>query len=181
MPALCCPTCGRRLPATKAPAVLDPSQLSDTDVFAYYKRVAPIADCTFWATHCGHPEIRQKFVALLARLEAQGGKHTPATRAEYVALQDEWRRATNTYRPVTRGLGMWTQYAQDATGQYYARQKDGTYTPCTMYEIHTPCVIHALPADARLTDHHPPANAFDAQGRYIGGRDDEQDDPRGGE
>jgi hypothetical protein len=151
MPVPCCPTCGRRLPTGKAPAVLDPSQLSDVDVFAYYKRVAPIADCTFWATHCSHPEIRQKFVALLARLEAQGGKHTPATRAEYVALQDEWRRATTIYpKRATRDWSKWNVYYRGADGGYYQREKTGTYRVQSMYEISTPCVIQALPAGALI-------------------------------
>lgn len=51
----CCPSCGRKMPAPKpAPAVsgpIDTSQMSDREVFAYYKKTSHIEDVRFMLAH----------------------------------------------------------------------------------------------------------------------------------
>jgi hypothetical protein len=88
-----CPCCGRAFPKPKAvTAVVNPAELSDADVFAYYKRTAPVEDVRFRLRLALAADVRQGFETLLATLESQGGKATPATKREYIRLDQMWRQ-----------------------------------------------------------------------------------------
>jgi hypothetical protein len=88
-----CPCCGRAYP--KARTVAQPvnlAELPDKDVYAYYKRTAPVEDVKFQLEIKGLPdEVQLGYAVLLTTLEANGGKATPATRAEYKRLQQRFR------------------------------------------------------------------------------------------
>jgi predicted DNA-binding protein (UPF0278 family) len=77
----------------------DTSQLSDTEVFAFYKRTAPYYDIQFFLQHAKlSDELRAKLEALAATVTPTG-KLVKITRADfyrrYSAIQGEWRRANN--------------------------------------------------------------------------------------
>jgi hypothetical protein len=97
-----CPCCGRALPKTKAPKVVNVAELSDRDVFAYYKRTAPVENVKFQLRLTSlSADVRSGYETLLAQLEQQGGKDSQVTKREYLRLQQAWRES---YRPriVTR-------------------------------------------------------------------------------
>lgn len=100
-----CPCCGRAFPKPKAVAApVALADLPDKDVFAYYKRTAPVEDVKFQLRLTSLPlHIRIGYEALLSTLEAQGGKATPATKRDYNRLQTQQR----VYRPLVtaRRLG----------------------------------------------------------------------------
>jgi hypothetical protein len=97
-----CPCCGRAFPKAKAPTVVNVAELSDKDVFAYYKRAAPVENVKFQLRLTSLPsDVRSGYEALLAQLEQQNGKETPATKREYSRLQQLWRESY-TPRIVTR-------------------------------------------------------------------------------
>ncbi len=87
----CCPTCGQRLAPVKAPAPRvprDTAALSNAELYAYYKRTAPIEDLRSFArlARCS-PELRLAVDALLAQPPRQ---RTDLYR-ELKRLQDRWR------------------------------------------------------------------------------------------
>lgn len=75
LPALsCCPTCGRKLPASKPVRVvrqaIDTSSLSHAELYAHYKRTAPLEDVRFTLRYgVLSPSLRAGFEALLAVAE----------------------------------------------------------------------------------------------------------------
>lgn len=96
--ANCCPTCGRKLATTKpTPAAqpTDTAELSTADLYAHYKRTAPLEDVRFMLRIGSlSPAVRAGFEALeLAIL------HTKPTRQaiykEYGRLQAAWRADSN--------------------------------------------------------------------------------------
>lgn len=101
----CCPTCKRALPAIKAAAPLthtDTSKMTDAQVRAYYAAIAPVEDVkAFLRNGCLTSALEREALALLERIENQGGKHTPATKHAYKVLHQHWRaesdRRENTY------------------------------------------------------------------------------------
>jgi hypothetical protein len=98
-----CPCCGRAFRPSKAAAAVNPSHLSDADVFAYYKRIAPVEDVRFQLRLRSLPaEVRAGFEALLMTLESQGGKATPATKREYARLHQLWRETSQQRAPRVR-------------------------------------------------------------------------------
>lgn len=91
-----CPTCGRRLPQPKitVPTVTDTRTMSDTALFAYYKRTAPLEDVRFTLSYATlSANLRARFEALEARITS-GLSRADAYRA-YEALQADWRAEAN--------------------------------------------------------------------------------------
>lgn len=114
--------------------------LSESEIFAYYKRTAPVEDVQF-ALRLNPPEdVRAGFVALLALLESKKGKATPETRREYARLHSLWRLARMTYTPSTRDVDKaWTIYYRDAKGLVCQRNAKGQLTP--IYGCYGNCII----------------------------------------
>jgi hypothetical protein len=87
-----CPCCGRAYPKAKLAPVVNVAELSEKDMFAYYKRTAPVEDVKFQLRLASLPaEIRAGYEALLEALTNMAGKATPDTRREYLRLQQVQR------------------------------------------------------------------------------------------
>jgi hypothetical protein len=97
-----CPTCGqsirRRRPTAGAiPAAVDPSQLSDAELYRSYRRTAPVEDLRFFLQHA---RLSADLRALGDALLTEGCRETGGTvsRTEWyrrlTALQDRWRQDT---------------------------------------------------------------------------------------
>jgi hypothetical protein len=90
----CCPTCGRPLPRPK-PAkaeIVDTAIMSDADLFAYYRKTAPIEDLRFFLRHAHmSPGLRADAEVLLNGPKLPCTEHYQRLRA----LQDRWRRERN--------------------------------------------------------------------------------------
>jgi len=86
-----CPCCGRAYPKAKATPVVNVAELSEKDMFAYYKRTAPVENVRFQLRLHLSPELRAGYTALLEQLEHQGGKASAQTNREYLRLQEQWR------------------------------------------------------------------------------------------
>jgi len=95
-----CPTCGqsirRRRPTVAAiPAGVDPSQLSDAELYRHYRRIAPVEDLRFFLRHA---RLSADLRALGNALLTDGCRDTGGTvsRKEWyrrlTALQDRWRQ-----------------------------------------------------------------------------------------
>lgn len=97
-----CPVCDqpirehkpRKAKPTLAHAV-DVATMSDTELYAHYKRTAPAQDLAFWLTHATlTPALRAGFVALDV-----ANRQTTIPRTDFyrqlTALQALWRRASN--------------------------------------------------------------------------------------
>jgi len=99
-----CPSCGRPIrrprhtPAQAALlVVVDTSRMSDTELYRYYRRTAPVEDLRFFLRHGPlSPDLRAGGEALLA----EGCRDTGGalSRSDFyrrlTALQDRWRRET---------------------------------------------------------------------------------------
>jgi hypothetical protein len=90
-----CPTCHQTIRAVKprVTETIDPSTLSPDQLFAYYKRTAPIEDIRFWLNVAMMSDsLRNQMIAL--EYDA-----TRIPRAEFyrrfVALQATWRQESN--------------------------------------------------------------------------------------
>lgn len=98
-PKPCCPTCGRAYRATAAtmPSTdLDTSRMSQSELMAHYARIAPIEDAKFFlGLGDVDGDLACRAGQLIHVLTLQGGKHTPATKAEYKRLQQDWRAMRN--------------------------------------------------------------------------------------
>jgi hypothetical protein len=95
----CCPTCGRTLPKPRIVAPADTAAMSDSQLFAHYKKTAPIEDVRFFLrTAILSPALRADLEQLAANAPAM-------TRADiyrrYVVLQDMWRRESNATETIT--------------------------------------------------------------------------------
>ncbi len=103
----CCPTCHRPYPKPRTAKPQDHdltsdevNALSDAALHAYYKRIAPRKDVEFFLSHCTDGDLRLRAEALLTAIRAQSGKHSGATKAEYLSLHQAWRRARNADDPA---------------------------------------------------------------------------------
>jgi len=71
---------------------VDPATLPDSALFAYYKATAPVEDVKFQLRLTSlTPDVRAGYAALLDTLTENNGKATPATKREYLRLQELWR------------------------------------------------------------------------------------------
>ena len=99
-----CPSCGRPIRRPRqahtlatVPASVDTSRMSDTDLYRYYHRTAPVEDLRFFLRLTRlSPVLRADGEALLAvGCRDTGGA---LTRSDWyrrlTALQDRWRRET---------------------------------------------------------------------------------------
>jgi hypothetical protein len=99
-----CPSCGRPMRRPRqaharatVPASTDTSQMSETDLYRYYHRTAPVEDLRFFLRVARlSPGLRANGEALLAiGCRDTGGA---LTRSDWyrrlTALQDRWRRET---------------------------------------------------------------------------------------
>ena len=92
-----CPACGHTwTPPTRARASrasIDTATLSDTDVFAYCRRTAPLEDLRFFAAHCDDETLQQLCERL--RVDAFDGERLILTRTAFytrlTAIQQQWR------------------------------------------------------------------------------------------
>lgn len=88
-----CTCCGQTIKAPKTAREvlpLDTSAMTDTQLFAYYKRTAPVEDIRFWIGHATMSDaLLSRFVALSDTGE------TARIKRELPALQAEWRREAN--------------------------------------------------------------------------------------
>ncbi len=97
-----CSCCGRPFPKAKAVAVVNVAELSDRDVFAYFKRTAPVEDVKFQLRLSSLPaDVRTGYEALLVQLERQNGKASIATKREYGRLQQLFRESERTWTEAT--------------------------------------------------------------------------------
>jgi len=109
MPNTSCPCCGRAYPKAKAAVVVNTAELSEKDLFAHYKRTAPVEDVKFRLRLSSlSPDVRQGFERLLVTLEAQGGKATTATKHEYLRLDQLWRQTPRHVVHVPLGRSGWS-------------------------------------------------------------------------
>lgn len=78
----CCPTCGRAYVAKrpKADPVVDTSTMTNAEIFAYYKRIAPAEDLRFF--------LRFKMSDALRQRAESVSRPTPAILAE---IRTAWR------------------------------------------------------------------------------------------
>ena len=97
MNANACPCCGRALPKPrKAPAAIAPidtARLSDAELIAHYKRTVALEDCRWHlarATAAGRFD-RAAWIDLTETVIAQGGKHSAASKARYLAMMQALR------------------------------------------------------------------------------------------
>ena len=88
---LTCPCCGRAYPKPKAAPVVDVASLSDKEMFAYFKRTAPVENVRFLLRLGLAPEVRDAADALLEQLTDNAGKATADTNRAYLRLQEMWR------------------------------------------------------------------------------------------
>jgi hypothetical protein len=93
-----CPCCGRAYPKAKANRIASLAQfvntadMSEKELFAHYKRTAPVEDVLFQLRLQSLPyAIRSAYMALLETLRNNGGKATPDTKREYLRLQQVQR------------------------------------------------------------------------------------------
>lgn len=101
----CCPTCGRKY-AKAVTTDLHPSEMGNLELFAYYKRIAPIEDLKFFLKHAEMTsELRSLAEALLSE-----GPHT-MTRALWnrrmSALHAQWRAEHNLFEQANRIVKGW--------------------------------------------------------------------------
>jgi hypothetical protein len=86
------------------------AELSDKDMFAYYKRIAPVEDVKFQLRLTSlTADIRAGYEALLEALTDNAGKATADTKREYLRLQALWReskRADDPRVPQISGFGL---------------------------------------------------------------------------
>ena len=102
-----CPCCGRAFPKAKAAPVVNVSELSEKDVFAYYKRTAPVENVRFQLRLNLSPDVRAGYDALLERLIANAGKATADTNREYLRLQEVWRMTARARVTMPAGRSGW--------------------------------------------------------------------------
>ena len=94
MPTDCCITCGRALPKPR-PAkaeIVDVSAMSDADLFAHYRRTAPMEDLKFFL------RVAEMSPGLRADAETMlNGPKLPRTEhyRRLCNLQDRWREERN--------------------------------------------------------------------------------------
>src|SRR5438093_779047 len=86
-----CSTCGRTLPKAKPgkAEILDTSQMTDAELFTYYRHIAPVTDLEFFLRHAEiSPAVRADAEALL------NGPRLPRTEhyRQLGNLQDRSRR-----------------------------------------------------------------------------------------
>lgn len=87
-----CPTCGHRSRETKKTTVpVDVATMTDTDLFAHYKRTAPQEDLKFF--------LKLTTLSPVVRANAESLIGSTLSRTEFYRqftyLQDVWRRETN--------------------------------------------------------------------------------------
>ena len=102
-----CPCCGRAFPKAKTAPVVNVSELSEKDMFAYYKRTAPVENVRFQLRLNLSPELRAGYTALLETLENQGGKASAQTNREYLRLQEAWRISRDRSEPRADATSEW--------------------------------------------------------------------------
>lgn len=84
----CCHACGRALPKPKAPTAVsgpvDTSTMSIPELFAHYKRLAPLEDLRFLLLAEMSAELRSRIATALTNAKAPTPK-------DVSALRDAWR------------------------------------------------------------------------------------------
>jgi hypothetical protein len=97
------PVKGKRLPDYTA----DTSTMTDAQLFAHYKATAPVLDLDFFVrTQSGQllsPALEAQCAELRAQLLANGGKHSPATKAEWADIRRVWGRYAEYVRQAEIG------------------------------------------------------------------------------
>jgi len=86
-----CPCCGRAFPKAKAAPVVNVAELSEKDMYAYYKRTAPVENVRFQLRLNLPERIRIEYTTLLDHLIARNGKPDAWANREYLRLQEAWR------------------------------------------------------------------------------------------
>ena len=95
-----CPHCGQTIKAQKThkPRLAessDTSQMSDGELFKYYKRTAPLADLRFYLNNAVMSEsLRAGFLALESAAQTLTIPR-PAFYKQLTALQAQWRRESD--------------------------------------------------------------------------------------
>ncbi len=87
-----CQCCGQTIKARKidTSTPVDTATLTDTQLYAYYKRTAPFEDIAFWIARAQMSDaLRARFVALADTGNAQRIKR------KLPSLQAQWRRESN--------------------------------------------------------------------------------------
>lgn len=98
-----CSCCGQTIKTPKAAIVqtVDTSSMSTDQLYAHYKKTAPVEDARFFLAHCSTltPEMRAELETLIGR---------PPARAEfyrrYRAVQDAWRMLRNERERQNRSI-----------------------------------------------------------------------------
>ena len=72
----------------------DTSSMSDTELYAYYKRTSHVADVRFFRDHCAHELIARQADSLYG-MALSGELNKAETIRRLVNLQDHWRRRTS--------------------------------------------------------------------------------------
>jgi hypothetical protein len=111
----CCPTCGRPYPTARrsdtttteasilARAALDTSAMTDSEVRAHYLGIAPLLDVQALRDRADlSPDLHRRVQILYQLILDQRGKHTTASKAEYKACHQQWRRERNADDPAYR-------------------------------------------------------------------------------
>lgn len=88
-PRLRCPTCGRAFARTKTPvpAPADPAQLTDVELYAYYKRTAAVEDLRFMLRHARLSDDLTR--------DAEQSLVTGPTHTSNARLRQRWRQEHN--------------------------------------------------------------------------------------
>lgn len=76
------------------------AHLTDADIYAHYKRTAPVEDVRFFLRAVGpdHP-LYGVALELLTDIIEQRGKHSKVTKARYLQLHADWRGYARTTLP----------------------------------------------------------------------------------
>lgn len=94
-----CPTCGHKVAKTRTKPAADVTAMTDTDLFAHYKRTAPYEDLKFLVAHSTHyPDVTRDGLKLLGDAFTVDGRLTmprPEFNRRYVNLSAAWRGASN--------------------------------------------------------------------------------------
>lgn len=73
----------------------DPASMSEKELFAWYKRTAPVENVRFFLRVCQYPAVSLEAEDLLHRLLANKGRTSPELRRAYTLLHQHWRAASN--------------------------------------------------------------------------------------
>lgn len=122
----CCPTCGRKLTIAKTSkpvATVNMADLTDTQLFAHYKKTALLGDVRFVLGKTLSADLRWSFEQLEHQIV--GGLSRVDAYKQYVHLQAAWRYESNARDRAlcipAIGTSEWHQANKDAAdSSYYA-------------------------------------------------------------